>query len=387
MSKRDYYEILGINKGASQAEIKKAYRRLALRHHPDRVSADKKQEAEETFKEVSEAYEVLSDSKKRPAYDQFGHAGVEGAFKGGGFSWSDFTHFDDVQDIFGGFGLDDILRSFGVDTGFFGASAGGGRRRGRRGSDLQYILDISFEEAAFGVEKPVAIQRYEACSSCSGTGAKPGSKKKRCSTCGGTGQIQRGGGFFSILTTCDSCGGEGEIIQTPCAKCNGRGREKVSRKIKIRVPAGAVERLRLRVPGEGEAGIKGGARGDLYVLLRVKPHQIFERNGDDVVCRVPITFTQAVLGAEVEIPTLEGKVVMKIPAGTQSGKVFRLRNKGVPHLGNYGKGDQLVKVFVEVPTGLTGEQKNLLKEFAKACGEDSNPMARSFVKKIKDMFK
>ena len=381
--KRDYYEVLGLNKGASQAEIKKAYRRLALRHHPDRVSADKKQEAEEAFKEVSEAYEVLSDSKKRSAYDQFGHAGVEGAFKGGGFSWSDFTHFDDLQD----FGLDDILRSFGVDTGFFGGTARGSGRRGRRGSDLQYMLDISFEEAAFGAEKPIAIARYEACSSCSGAGSKPGSKKKKCSTCGGTGQVQRSGGFFSILTTCDNCGGEGEIIQTPCAKCDGRGREKVSRKIKIRVPAGAVERLRLRVPGEGEAGIKGGGRGDLYVLLRVKPHQIFERDGDDVICKVPITFTQAVLGAEVDIPTLEGKVVMKLPAGTQSGKVFRLRNKGVPHLGNYGKGDQLVKVFVEVPTGLTGQQKNLLKEFAKTCGEDSNPMAKSFVQKIRNMFK
>lgn len=383
MAKRDYYEILGVSKNATQEEIKKAYRRLALKHHPDRVTSDKKKEAEEAFKEVSEAYEVLSDANKRNAYDQFGHAGVEGAFKGGGFSWSDFTHFDDLQD----FGLGDILRSFGIDSDFFGGGFGTSRRGFRRGPDLQYVLEVSFEEAAFGAEKTIKVQRLETCATCGGTGAKPGSKKKKCSVCRGTGQINRGAGFFSILTSCDSCRGEGEIVTTPCTKCGGGGREKISRKIKVRIPPGSVNGLRLRISGEGEAGLRGGRPGDLYIFLKVKPHEIFERDGDDTLCKAPITFSQAVLGTELEVPTLEGKVIMKIPPGTQSGKIFRLRNKGVPHLGNYGKGDQLVKVIVEVPTNLSGEQKRLLKEFAEACGEGAHPMAKSFVQKIKRMFK
>lgn len=384
-TKRDYYEVLGAAKGASQDEIKKAYRRLALKYHPDRVDADKKKEAEEKFKEVSEAYEVLSDSKKRSTYDQFGHAGVEGAFKGGGFNWSDFTHFDDLRDIFNGFGIGDI---FGGGSDFFGGGSGTQRRRGaRRGADLQYVLETSFEEAVFGAEKTIAIQRYEACTSCSGTGAKPGSKKKKCNVCKGTGQVNRSSGFFSIVTTCESCRGEGELIATPCGKCDGIGREKASRKIKVRIPAGSVNGLRLRVQGEGEAGLKGGGQGNLYVVIKVKSHEIFIRDDDDLLCTVPIAFSQAVFGAEIEVPTLEGKVIMKVPAGTQSGKVFRLRNKGVPHLGDYGRGDQLVKVFVEVPTKLTKDQKRLLKQFAEACGEDTNPMAQFFMQKIKRMFK
>jgi len=387
MAKRDYYEVLGVGKNATQDEIKKAYRRLALRHHPDRVPAEKKKQAEEEFKEISEAYEVLSDAQKRSAYDQYGHAGMQGAFQGGGFSWSDFTHSEDLQDIFGGFGLNDILRGFGVDTGFFGGSGVSGRRGGRRGSDLQYVMAVAFEEAVFGSEKTIAIQRHEECATCKGSGAKPGTKKRRCDVCGGAGQVSRGGGFFSIVTACDNCGGDGEVVSAPCPACKGRAREKVTRKISVRVPAGAVNGLRLRISGEGEAGLRGGGRGDFYVLLRVRPHEIFERDDDDILCRVPITFSQAALGAEIEIPTLDGKVLMKIPVGTQSGKTFRLRNKGVPHLGNYGKGDQLVRVLVEVPTNLTKEQKKLLKEFGKACGEDSNPMAQSFVSKIKGMFK
>jgi len=385
MAKRDYYEVLGIKKTATQDEIKKAYRSKALKYHPDRVAEDKKKEAEERFKEVSEAYEILSDAQKKSTYDQFGHEGISNAFKGGGFSWSDFTHFEDLRDIFGGFGLDEIFSGFGVGGDFFGGRRGQGGAR--RGADLQYTLEVPFKEAAFGAEKSITIERYDTCEVCSGTGAKPGSKKKKCKTCNGMGQVNRSSGFFSILTTCDTCRGEGEIIETPCTKCNGGGRQRAKRKLKIRVPAGTVDGLRLRVQQEGEAGVKGGRRGNLYVLLRVRPHEIFKRDGDEILCSVPITFSQAVFGTEAEVPTLDGKVIMKIPHGTQSGKVFRLRNKGVPHLGDYGRGDQLVKVFVEVPTKLSDEQKKLLKQYAQACGENTNPMTKSFVQKIKQAFK
>jgi molecular chaperone DnaJ len=385
--KRDYYDVLGVGRNAGQGEVKKAYRRLALKYHPDRVAPEAKKDAEEKFKEISEAYEVLSDSQRRATYDQYGHAGVEGAFKGGGFSWSDFTHFDDLRDIFGGFGFDEIFRSFGVDTDFFGGGfASTGRKGSRRGSDLQYVLELPFEDAVFGAEKTLTIQRQETCSTCKGSGAKPGSKKRQCTVCGGTGQVNRVGGFFSIVTTCEKCGGEGSVIETPCGTCRGSGREQATRKIKIRIPAGAVHGLRLRVQGEGEAGLRGGQRGNLYVILKVKPHALFERDGDDILCKVPITFSQAVLGAEIDVPTLDGKVLMKIPPGTQSGRIFRLRTKGVPHLGDYGRGDQLVTVFVEVPTTLTGEQKGLLQQFAETCGENANPMAKSFMQKIKKMF-
>lgn len=387
MAKRDYYEVLGVSKNASQDEIKKAYRKLALKYHPDRVAPDAKKDAEERFKEVSEAYEVLSDPQKRSTYDQFGHAGMEGAFRGGGFGWQDFTHFEDLEDIFGGFGLDEIFRNFGVDTGFFGGWQQASRGGSRKGADLQYVLEVSFEEAVRGAEKSITIQRHETCGTCGGSGAKPGTKKQKCAACNGHGQVQRNSGFFSIVTTCNKCGGEGYVIKTPCAECGGSGREKVTRKIKVRVPPGSDNGLRLRMPGEGEAGLKGGSRGNLYILIKVTPHPIFERDNDTIICRVPITFAQAVLGAEIEVPTLEGKVLMKIPPGTQSGKVFRLRSKGVPHLGDYGKGDELVAVFVEVPANLNSEQKELLKKFADACGENTNPMSRSFIEKIKEVFK
>ncbi|PIU41046.1 MAG: molecular chaperone DnaJ [Candidatus Omnitrophica bacterium CG07_land_8_20_14_0_80_42_15] len=385
MARHDYYEVLKVGKNASPDEIKKAYRNLALKHHPDRVSPDKKNEAEERFKEISEAYEVLSDPQKRSTYDQFGHAGLEGAFRGGGFNWSDFTHFDDLRDIFSGFGLDDLLSGFGMNTDFFGS--GSSQRRSQRGFDLQSDLEISFEDAVLGAEKNIAIERHEACSACEGTGAKPGSKKKKCDVCGGSGRITRGGGFFSIVTTCDKCGGEGSLITSPCSKCNGSGMERANRNIKLRVPPGVADGMRLRISGEGEAGLRGGKRGDLYVTLTVKPHPIFERNGNDIICKVPITFSQAVFGAEIEIPIIDSKVSMKIPPGTQSGKVFRLRNKGIARLGDYGKGDELVEVFVEVPANLNKEQKELLKKFSESCGEDTNPMAKSFMQKIKQFFK
>ncbi len=382
MSKRDYYEVLGLGKNATADEIKRAYRRLALKYHPDRNPENHK-EAEEKFKETCEAYEVLSDPQKRKTYDQFGHAGLQGAFKGaGGFGWSDFTHYDDLEDIFGNFS--DIFSSFGVDLGGFG----GGRRAGpRRGSHLKIGLEISLREAAKGAEKVVRLQRLDTCPVCNGQGAKPGTRKVNCPECRGSGQVQTMGGFFTIARTCSRCGGEGKIIQTPCSNCRGAGRIKVEKRIHVKVPAGVDTGLRLRVSGEGEAGAKGGRAGDLYVDIYVQPDEIFERHANDLVCAVPVSLAQAALGAEIEVPTLNGKVKMKVPPGTQSGKFFRLRGKGVPDVHGYGRGDELVKVVVETPTGLNAKQKHLLQEFAQACGENVNPLSRSFMEKVKKVFR
>lgn len=389
-TKRDYYEILGISKTANPDEIKKAYRNLALKYHPDRVHADKKKEAEERFKEISEAYEVLMDEQKRAKYDQYGHAGVDSSFGQGGFDFNqNFHHFDDLKDIFGEFDIGELFRNFG-----FGGEMGGGgfgresrRGGGRRGSDLEFQLEITFEEAAFGTEKMIAIPRYETCDECGGTGAKAGSKKERCSACGGHGQVSASSGFFNIVRTCDRCGGEGVVIKTPCPACNGRGRVKTKRNITIKIPAGVDSGSRLRIHGEGEAGERGGGRGDLYIVIYVKKHEIFERHDADVYCEVPVNFALAALGGEVEVPTIEGKIMMKVPAGTQSGKTFRLRGKGIARLHEYGRGDQLVKIQVEVPTDLTQDQKRLLKEFAKASGNDGGPLSKSFLDKMKRMFK
>lgn len=384
--KRDYYEVLGLAKGASADEVKKAYRNLALKFHPDRVSADKKKDAEERFKEVSEAYEVLMDPKKRATYDQYGHAGVDPSFGPGGFDFrQNFHHFDDLKDIFGEFDLGDLFRGFG--GGFGDDAEGGPRGRSRSGADLEYSLEISFEEAAFGAEKTFAIPRSEPCSDCAGTGAKAGSKRERCAACGGRGRVVSSNGFFNISQTCPKCGGEGMIIKTPCPSCNGRGRIRATRNITVKIPAGVDSGSRLRVQGEGEAGQKGSRRGDLYVLLYVKPHEIFERHGNDIFCEVPIAFVTAVFGGETEIPTLSGKAKMKIPPGTQSGRTFRLKGKGVPHLHDYGVGDELVKVQVEVPTDLTAEQKRALKEFARVSGEGSGPLSRSFMEKMGRLFR
>lgn len=388
-TKRDYYEILGIAKSASADEIKKAYRNLALKYHPDRVAPEKKKEAEEKFKEVSEAYEVLMDPQKKEVYDQYGHSGVDNSFKQGGFTWQDFHHFDDIKDIFGEFDLSDLFRSFGMGGDIFGGGFETGQRRGggRRGSDLEYELEISFEDAAFGTEKTILIPRYETCGECEGSGAKPGSKRERCPACGGRGQVSTSSGFFNIVRTCDRCGGEGVIIGTPCLACGGRGRIKTKRSIKIKIPAGVDSGSRLRVHGEGEAGERGGRRGDLYIILRVRPHEIFERHDTDIYCEVPINFTTAVFGADIEVPTLEGRIKMKVPAGTQGGRIFRLRGKGIAHLHDYGRGDQLVKVQIDVPTDLTAEQKRLLKEYARASDESSGPLSRSFLEKMKKIFK
>ncbi len=390
-TKRDYYEILGISKGATADDIKKAYRNLALKYHPDRVSADKKKEAEEKFKEMSEAYEVLIDPQKKATYDQYGHSGVDNSFRQGGFEWQDFHHFDDLKDIFGEVDISDLFRSFGVGGDVFGGSFGGvGQRRGgaRRGSDLEYQIEISFDDAAFGAEKTIAIPRYETCEACGGTGAKPGSKRERCSSCGGRGQVSSSSGFFNVVRTCDRCGGEGTVIKTPCSTCSGRGRIKAKRNIKVKIPAGVDTGSRLRVHGEGDGGVERGARrGDLYLIIHVRPHEIFERQGADIYCEIPIDFVTATLGGEVEAPTLEGKIKLKIPAGTQGGRSFRLRNKGLAHLHDYGRGDQLVKVQIDVPSNPTQDQKRLLKELAKASERNPGPLAQSFIEKMKRMFR
>lgn len=388
-TKKDYYEVLGISKGAAADEIKKAYRNMALKFHPDRVAPDKKKEAEERFKEISEAYEVLMDPQKKATYDQYGHAGVDPQFQGaGGFDFrQDFHHYDDLKDIFGGYDINELLHGFGFGGDIFGGSSGGARRSGRRGSDLEYQLHISFEDAAFGTEKTIVIPRYETCDECHGTGAKPGSKAERCSACGGRGQVSTSNGFFNMVRTCPKCSGEGAVIKTPCPSCNGSGRVKTKRNIKVKIPAGVDSGSRLRMHGEGEAGSKGGDRGDLYLAIYVENHPIFERHDSDLYCEVPISYAIAALGGEVEVPTLSGKIMMKIPAGTQSGKIFRLRSKGIAHLHDRGIGDELVKIQVEVPTELNADQKKFLKEFARVSGENTGPLSRTFVDKMRRMFK
>jgi len=379
MSKRDYYDVLGMAKNASAEEIKRAYRKLAMANHPDKHQGDK--EAEERFKEISEAYEVLSDSQKRATYDQYGHEGLKGAFGSGGFSWQDFSHFEDISDIFG-----DLFSGFGFDDMF---GFGGGRRRSgpRRGSHLQAEAIIDLKEAAFGTEKTISISRAETCETCKGNRAKPGTREESCRACGGKGQVSSVSGFFSIARTCGECGGSGSIIKIPCPDCHGTGYEKRKKRIQVKIPRGIDNGMRLRMVGEGNAGEKGGPRGDLYVTISVKEHNIFERHNDDIYCRVPITFVTAVFSGEVEIPTLEGTVKMKIPDGTQSGKIFRLRGKGAYHLQTNSRGDELCKVVIETPTHLNEQQKKKLMEFAELCGENVQPQSKKFMKKIKEMFK
>ncbi len=385
MSKRDYYEVLGVEKGASEDEIKKAFRKLARKYHPD-MNRDDPKAAEKKFKEANEAYEVLSNSEKRAQYDQFGHAafdpsqgGGQGGFGGGGFGGG-FGGFGGFGDIFG-----DI---FGQ-----GGFGGGARRNGpERGADLRYDMEITFEEAAFGTEKDVQIPRTETCKTCSGTGSAPGSQPETCSVCHGSGQVQfmqkTPFGRMASVRACDHCGGTGQIIKNPCKDCRGRGTVKARRSIHIKVPAGVDSGSRLRVSGEGEAGLRGGPSGDLYVYIYVRPHKLFVRNDNDVVCEVPVTFVQASLGDEIEVPTLDGKVKMKIPAGTQSGTILRMKGRGIPYLRGQGRrGDQHVRVKVLTPQKLNDRQKELLREFAKEGGSNVNPEQRSFFKKLEDLFK
>ncbi len=369
MAKRDYYEILGVNRNASEAEIKKAYRRLAVKYHPDKNPGDK--HAEERFKEISEAYAVLSDAQKRANYDQFGHAGVEGmgGFSSGGFSGSPFE--DIFSDIFG-----DI----------FGGGHTRRGARGRRGDDLRYNLTISFEEAAFGLETRVQIPRHQDCEACGGSGARAGTAPRTCPTCRGAGQVRYQQGFFSLTRPCPDCEGEGRVIDDPCPQCRGTGRVRGKKTISLKIPAGVETGNRLKLTGEGEPGIGGGPPGDLYVVITVEDHPIFRREGNDVICELPVSFTQAALGHEFEVPTLDGKVKLKIPPGTQTGKVFKLPGKGIPVLQGYGRGDQLVVVRVETPTRLTPRQRELLEEFAREGGEDIHPIGKSFFDKVKELF-
>lgn len=385
-TKRDYYEILGVSRNVSLDEIKKAYRNLALQYHPDRVPQEKKKEAEEKFKEISEAYAVLSDSEKRALYDQYGHAGIdqryayEDIFKGADFG----SIFGDLKDFgFGGGIFEEIFGDLGFDI--FGER--GARRTHaprRRGRDLQIEVDITLEEAYSGTEKTITVPRYEVCSTCGGSGARPGSKKTTCSQCRGQGQVVMSSGFFQIRQTCPKCRGEGALIGQPCQSCHGEGRQRVTRKIQVKIPAGVDTGSSLRVRGEGEAGTQ--ARGDLYVLISVVSHPYFERHNNDILGEVRISLAKAILGAEVEVRTLGGKVKMKIPPGTQPGKIFRLKEKGMPDVHSYTRGDQLVSINVDIPADLNVQERKLIEEFARLRGEDIGSR-ESFADKVKKVFK
>lgn len=375
-TKRDYYEILGVRRDASVDDIKRAYRELALRHHPDRVSANQKKEAEERFKEISEAYAVLSDPEKRSVYDQYGHAGfdqrysTEDIFRGADFS----SIFEDLG--FGGSIFEELFGGFG----FFGTGSRG--QRGRRGRDLEVELPLGFEEAARGVTKTVTIERRELCSDCRGEGGE----RTTCATCHGTGQLRQAAGFMVIARGCPRCQGQGTVVQRVCGPCKGNGRVSVERRIQVKVPAGVESGMRLRLAGEGEGGIRG--RGDLYVHLVVKPHPVFQREGSHLIVEYPVNIAQAALGAEVEVPTLNGHVSMKVPPGTQSGTVFRVRGKGLPDVRD-GRvaGDLLVRVIVETPTRLNATQRRLLEEFGRTFGDDVHPTHHSFLAKLKKLVK
>src|ERR1039457_467859 len=382
MSKRDYYEILGVGRDADAEDIRKAYRKLAVKFHPDKNPGDK--HAEEKFKELSEAYEALSDPQKRAAYDQYGHAAFDPrqrASRGfGGFGGPGGFHdpFDIFREVFGAGG-----------GGIFESIFGGGHDPSapQRGDDLRYDLEITLEEAALGCEKEIPVKKLDRCEVCDGSGAEHGSKMRACPTCGGRGQVLMARGIFSIAQTCPNCKGAGRILERPCKSCNGEGRRERGSKIKLRIPAGVDGGSRLRSSGNGEAGLRGGPAGDLYVMLHLKPHEIFQRDGDDLLCEVPVSFVQAALGAEIEVPTLEGGATIKIPPGTQSHSTFRVKGKGVKNLQDNGHGDLHVRVQVEVPTRLNHEQQAKLQEFAALCGNDVNPISKGFFEKAKNLFR
>jgi molecular chaperone DnaJ len=378
MAKRDYYEILGLERAASEDEIKKAYRRLAVKYHPDKNPGDK--DAEEAFKEATEAYEILKDPEKRQIYNTYGHDGLRG---GGGFNG------------FGGFDISDALRAFMRDFGGFGfedlfGMGGGGRSRRsgpERGRDLQVTLDLTLEEIASGVEKTIKVKRQVACEHCGGSGAEKGSAKRTCPTCGGSGQVRTVSrsifGQFVNIQPCPKCGGEGQIIEKKCPECNGRGLTSGSSTVAVKIPTGVAAGNYLQVRGSGDFGPKGGQPGDVIVVINELEHEHFTRHRDDIICEIPLSFSQAALGAEIEVPTLDGDVPLKVPSGTQSGKIFQLRGKGIPHLNSYGRGDELVRVIVWTPEKLSDEEREIIRKLGQMRGEKPPKGNKSFFEKLR----
>ncbi|MES9946011.1 molecular chaperone DnaJ [Candidatus Thiodiazotropha sp. CDECU1] len=374
MAKRDYYEVLGVNKNASEADIKKAYRRLAMKYHPDRNTGDTGDDAEVKFKEAKEAYEILTDAQKRATYDQFGHAGVDPSM-GGGFGGGNANFSDIFGDVFG-----DI---------FGGGRGGAGGSRVHRGADLRYNLQLSLEDAVAGTTVKIRVPTLVKCDVCAGSGARKGSSPKTCDTCGGHGQVRMQQGFFSVQQTCPRCHGKGTMIEDPCPSCHGQGRIQEHKTLSVKVPPGVDSGDRIRLAGEGEAGEHGGPPGDLYVQVAVKPHDIFSREDNHLYCEVPISFAIAALGGELEVPTLDGKVILKIPAGTQTGRLFRMRGKGVKPVRGGPMGDLMCRVLVETPVKLTGEQEELIKrldESMKKGGAKHSPHSTSWVDGVKNFF-
>ena len=378
MAKRDYYEILGVGRDASLDNIKKAYRKLALQYHPDRNPEDANGAAAR-FKEASEAYEALSDSEKRSTYDRFGHAAFDQAAGFGGFSSAGFADAAVFEDVLG-----DLFGDF------FGTGGSrrrhGGHRHGIPGDDLRYDLEIDFTQAMGGTEEEISVPRTVTCESCSGTGAKAGTQPEPCPACHGQGQVRFQQGLFQIAKTCGQCRGEGRIVRTPCQKCRGAGSGRSMRELKVKIPAGVDDGSRLKLRGEGEAGQRGGPLGDLYVVLHVKPHPIFVRDGSHIVCDLPVTLAQASLGTKIDVPTLDGLVKMTVPAGSQTGRLFRLRGRGAASLQSRRKGDQIVRLVVETPENLTKRQKELLREFAELSGDGDRSMVASFADKVRELF-
>ena len=378
MSKRDYYEVLGVDKGASDDDLKKAYRRLAMKFHPDRNPDDKSAEAQ--FKEVKEAYEILSEPNKRAAYDQYGHAGVDpsmgggfGGFGGGGAGGFDFGNI--FEEIFRGGG-----------GGGFSGGGRGGRSQVYRGADLRYDLEVSLEEAAKGSQTRIRIPTETNCETCKGSGAKPGTSSKTCGTCKGSGQVRMQQGFFSVQQTCPHCHGSGKVIEDPCTDCHGRGRKRENKTLEIKIPAGVNDGDRIRLSGEGEAGVNGGPSGDLYVQISLKQHELFTRDGDDLHCEIPITMTTAALGGDIDVPTLDGTASLRIPEETQTGKIFRLRGKGVKGMRSGVEGNLYVHVVVETPVNLNSEQKDLLRQLQESMGEHHSPKEGGWQQKLKNFF-
>jgi molecular chaperone DnaJ len=376
-TKRDYYEVLGIARNASGEEIKRAYRKLAVKFHPDKNPDDAR--AEEKFKELGEAYDVLMDEEKRAAYDRYGHAAFSQGMGGRGGGFHD--PFDIFREVFGGGAGGGIFETF------FGGGGSTDREGRQRGSDLRYDMQITLEEAAFGVEKEIEVRKLDACDKCKGTGAEAGSHAVTCPSCHGRGQVISSRGFFQVSQTCPRCRGVGEIVEKPCRVCDGEGRVERTSRIKLKVPAGIADGARLRSSRNGEAGIRGGAQGDLYVVIHVKEHPIFQRDEDNLYCEVPIPFSTAALGGEIPVPTLDGKASLKVPAGMQSGQIFKLRGKGISNVNGRDRGDLLARLLVEVPTRLNAEQRQKLEEFAGLCGEENTPLHKSFFERAREFFR